>query len=91
MPLRNSLQDAIVLSDLIIVGVLASASCAPDPSAPRRPDLPPPSACQADIEVLRVVKGPADLAGRRLPVQWEFQSFSGEATDLSPTSDAGHP
>lgn len=90
MPLRNSLQDAIVLSDLIIVGVLASASCAPDPSAPRRPEMPPASACQADIEVVRVVKGLAHLAGRRLPIRWEFQPFSGEVTDLTPTSEAHH-
>ncbi|WP_321471943.1 hypothetical protein [uncultured Paludibaculum sp.] len=88
--MRNSQQDAILKSDLIVVGDLASASCVAGQGTPEYPNQPPPSACRATIQVVRVLKGPADLAGRPLSVQWEFRPFTGSITDLAATSEAHH-
>lgn len=74
-PMFNSPGEAILRSDLIVVGDVISGE------KTRQGDF---LDCRARIHALRILKGQDGLAGRELAVHWQYAPRSDQPSDLEP-------
>jgi hypothetical protein len=79
--MRNSPEDAIQRSELIVIGDLVSGD------RMLQDDV---IDCHAKIRVARILKGSDSFAGRPIPVHWQYPQRSDQPPALTPAIDSVH-